>query len=73
MIRKIACAAALSLVFAGGAVAAKSPQDESASAAARAGKDEKKICKRFDNTASRMKSERLCLTKSEWKKFEREQ
>ena len=33
-------------------------------------KGERKICKRFDNSASRMKSTRLCLTKAEWKKFE---
>ena len=33
-------------------------------------KAEPKICKTFQNTASRMKSERLCLTKDEWRKFD---
>ncbi|MDB5691122.1 MAG: hypothetical protein JWO81_185 [Alphaproteobacteria bacterium] len=33
-------------------------------------KAEPKICKTFENTASRMKAERLCLTRQEWKKFD---
>jgi hypothetical protein len=36
-------------------------------------KVEKKTCRTFPNSASRMKSERLCLTKAEWKKFEESQ
>jgi hypothetical protein len=33
-------------------------------------KAEPKICKTFQNTASRLKAERLCLTKDEWRKFD---
>ena len=33
-------------------------------------KAEKKTCRRFENTASRMKAEKLCLTREEWRKFE---
>lgn len=35
-----------------------------------AGKDEKLICKRIDDTTSRMKSVRACHTKAEWRKIE---
>jgi hypothetical protein len=35
-----------------------------------AGKDEKLICKRFENSASRMKSVRACHTKADWRKIE---
>ena len=31
---------------------------------------DRKICKRLENTGTRMKSERVCLTKSEWKQVE---
>ena len=34
---------------------------------------EKKTCRTYQNTVSRMKSERLCLTKEEWRKFEDQQ
>ncbi|HEX8468801.1 MAG TPA: hypothetical protein VF620_13450 [Allosphingosinicella sp.] len=33
-------------------------------------KDERKICRFIDATESRMKRERLCFTKAEWRKFE---
>ena len=36
-------------------------------------KAEKKTCRTYQNTVSRMKSERLCLTKEEWRKFEDQQ
>jgi hypothetical protein len=46
----------------------------SATATAAAGtKDERKICRRFENTASRMKAETLCMTKEQWKKYQDEQ
>ena len=35
------------------------------------GKAERKVCRTYENTESRMKRTRLCLTKAEWKKFER--
>jgi len=34
------------------------------------GKGEKLICRRFDNSASRMKSIRACYTKEQWKQFD---
>lgn len=43
------------------------------SAAGAKSKDERKTCRFFDNTASRMKRERLCMTREQWKKFEDEQ
>ena len=36
-------------------------------------KPERKTCRTFENTVSRMKSERLCLTREQWKKFEETQ
>jgi hypothetical protein len=33
-------------------------------------KAEPRICRTFENSASRMKSERVCLTRQEWKKFD---
>ena len=64
----IASLTALSMAFAAPAFAAKTSQDEQPTAGS--AKSEKKTCKTFANTASRMKSTRLCLTKAEWKKFE---
>jgi hypothetical protein len=49
---------------------------EAATAPAQASPDakaEKKTCRTFQNTVSRMKSERLCLTREEWRKFEDQQ
>jgi hypothetical protein len=53
----------------GAAAATSSPATEATSAT----KDEPKICRRFENTASRLKAERLCMTKEQWRKFEDEQ
>ena len=36
-------------------------------------KAEPKTCRTFENTASRMKSERVCLTKEGWRKFDEQQ
>jgi hypothetical protein len=36
-------------------------------------KAEPKICKTFQNSVSRMKTERLCLTRDQWKKFDEAQ
>ncbi|HEX4739263.1 MAG TPA: hypothetical protein VH331_17065 [Allosphingosinicella sp.] len=36
-------------------------------------KSERKTCRTFENTVSRLKSERLCLTQEQWKKFEQAQ
>jgi hypothetical protein len=44
---------------------AKSQGDQPATATT----GEKKICKSFAATESRMKTTRLCMTKAEWKKF----
>jgi cytochrome c5 len=35
--------------------------------------EDKKICKRFENTVSRARSSKLCLTRSEWKKWQSDQ
>jgi hypothetical protein len=69
-----ASTAALAMVAGSPAFAAKS-QDQQAIAADNGGggQAEKKTCRTFANSASRMKSERICLTRAEWKKFEQEQ
>lgn len=36
-------------------------------------KAERKTCRTFENTVSRLKSERLCLTREGWRKFEEQQ
>jgi hypothetical protein len=71
-----ASTAALALIAGAPAHAAK---NESARALAAAdggagakSKDERKTCRTFDNSASRMKRERLCLTREAWKKFDAE-
>jgi hypothetical protein len=33
---------------------------------------QRKICKRYENSTSRLLSERLCLTMPQWKKFDQE-
>ena len=74
-----ASAAALALAAGTPAVAAKSQnQNQQAMASDSNGgageaKEARKICRTFRNTVSRMKAEKLCLTKAEWKKFEAEQ
>ena len=62
--------AALSMIaIAAPAAAAAKGQDAPATTASDA-KAEKKTCRRFDDTTSRMNSTKLCLTKAQWKKFE---
>ena len=73
----LASTAALALAAGAPAQAAKSRSDQAAesdggASDARA-KDERKTCKTFDNTTSRMKRERLCLTREQWRKFEADQ
>jgi hypothetical protein len=48
------------------------PETASAQASPDA-KAEQKTCRYFANTASRLKSERLCLTKDQWRKFDEQQ
>ena len=72
-----AATAALALIAGGPAFAAKS-QDRQAAESDGGGagvkaKDERKICKTFDSTESRMKREKLCLTREGWREFERKQ
>ena len=31
---------------------------------------ERKVCKRLENTGTRMKNDRVCLTKDEWRKLD---
>jgi hypothetical protein len=69
----IAPLAALSLLAGAAAPAlAKAQEDQgsAASASASSGKAERKICKTFDNSASRMKATKVCLTRDQWKKHQ---
>ncbi|HET9639851.1 MAG TPA: hypothetical protein VFP12_11655 [Allosphingosinicella sp.] len=71
----LASTAAFAMVAGTPAFAAKSQnqnqQAVASDAGGGAGVDKgKKICRSFANTVSRMKREKLCLTKAEWKKFE---
>ena len=65
--------AAAALLAAGAAPAFAKTQDGQTVEAASAGKSERKICKRFDRSESRMRSERVCLTKAGWEKLQAEQ
>jgi invasion protein IalB len=79
-----AAAAAAALLAAAPAWAERTPVEAAnAAATAEAGtpaavaserdKGERKICKTFEYSASRLKREKLCLTRDEWKKFEADQ
>jgi hypothetical protein len=72
-----ASTAALALIAGAPAYAAKSRSDQAIAAdeggAGAKTKEERKTCKFFDNSASRMKRQRICLTRDGWKKFEEEQ
>lgn len=72
-----ASTAALALIAGAPAHAAKNESARALAAADSAAgakaKAERKTCRYFDNTASRMKRERLCMTREEWKKFDAEQ
>ncbi|MEA3039806.1 MAG: hypothetical protein QOE79_2319 [Sphingomonadales bacterium] len=79
-----ASAAAAALIAAAPASAERTPVEAAnAAATAEAGspaavsadrdKGERKICKTFEYSASRLKREKLCLTRDEWKKFEADQ
>ncbi|HEX8223027.1 MAG TPA: hypothetical protein VF605_04325 [Allosphingosinicella sp.] len=67
-----ASTAAIALLAGAPAHAAKN-ESARALAAADAGtkaKEERKTCRLFDNSTSRMKRERVCLTREAWKKFD---
>ena len=72
-----ASTAALALIAGAPAHAAKNESARALAAADSAAgakaKEERKTCRYFDNTASRMKRERVCLTREQWKKFEEQQ
>ena len=71
-------AAASFALLAGPALADKghseSNSDNAATAAqsgsAQSAKADPKICRRYENSASRMRSQQLCLTKEQWRKFD---
>ncbi|HEX6376163.1 MAG TPA: hypothetical protein VFZ91_10630 [Allosphingosinicella sp.] len=65
-----ASSAALALIAGTPANAAKSQSEQAKAGSGAKAKDERKICKTFDNSESRMKRERLCLTRAQWKKFD---
>jgi hypothetical protein len=71
----LASTAALAMVAGTPAFAAKSQSQQLAASEAGGGGGEKarKICRTFKNTVSRMKAEKVCLTRAEWKKVEQEQ
>ncbi len=71
----LASTAALAMVAGTPAFAAKSQSQQLAASDAGGGgggEKDRKTCRRFKNTVSRMKAEKVCLTRSEWKKFEQE-
>ena len=72
-----ASTAALALIAGAPAFAAKSQDREAAESdgggAGAKAKSERKICRTFERTDSRMKSEKLCLTREGWREFERTQ
>ena len=72
-----ASTAALALVAGTPAFAAKSQGQSQQAAASESGggggEKARKICRTFKNTVSRMKAEKVCLTRAEWKKVEAEQ
>jgi len=70
-----ASTAALAMVAGTPAFAAKSQSQQVAASDAGGGggvEKARKICRTFKNTVSRMKAEKVCLTRADWKKFERE-
>ena len=76
---KLMCAstAALALIAGAPAFAAKSQSQQAAASdgggAGAKAKSERKICRTFGRSESRMNRERLCLTREGWKAFERTQ
>ena len=69
----LASAAALALAAGTPAVAAKGSQgDQVAGASDVKAKGERKICRTYDASESRMKRTKLCLTREEWRKFDDE-
>ncbi|MGZ8286971.1 MAG: hypothetical protein ACXW27_06705 [Allosphingosinicella sp.] len=68
-----ASTAALAMVAGSPAFAAKNQNQQVAASDAGGGAGVKKICRTFKNTVSRMKAEKVCLTRAEWKKVEQEQ
>jgi hypothetical protein len=72
-----ASAAALAMAAGTPALAAKNQgqqqlaaSDSSDGGAGVEAKGERRICRLIDSTESRMKRQRLCFTKAEWRKFE---
>ena len=71
-----ASAAALAMAAGTPAFAAKSQSERQHAVASDASGGEakaRKICRTFRNTVSRLKAEKVCLTRAEWKKVEAEQ
>ena len=66
----IAATAALGLAAGAPALAAKGQGGQAAGGSGAKEKRERKVCRSFDNSASRMKGEKLCLTRAQWKKYE---
>ena len=70
----LASTVALALIAGTPAYAAKSQSQQTVDSdggGAKA-KSERKTCRTFDRTESRMKRDKLCLTREQWKKFQDE-
>jgi predicted transglutaminase-like cysteine proteinase len=66
----LAAALALSATPAFAAKTSAKDQTVAQESGASAEAGEKKICKRLENSGTRMKNDRVCLTKAEWRKVE---
>jgi hypothetical protein len=63
-------AAALVLSAAPAAAAKTSAKDQTLVQESAAAAGDRKICRRLQNTGTRLRNDRVCLTKAEWKKIE---
>jgi hypothetical protein len=63
-------AAALALSTAPAAAAKTSAKDQTLVQESAAAAGDRKICRRLQNTGTRLRNDRVCLTKAEWKKIE---
>jgi hypothetical protein len=67
--RIVTAFAAVALLSAGAAPAfAKTQDSQSMASGGASASSERKVCKHFHNTVTRLGRERVCLSKAEWKK-----
>ena len=70
MSRIVTAAAAAAIALLATPAFAKSQNEGDAAATGTKAKSDRKICRTFDNTASRLKREKVCLTREQWRKFD---